>query len=185
MAELALGAIGVVPVVEFVFKSFKGLYNNLKTFKQYAREAKRVRQELEVQEAIFKNEWQILRTVFLPRADDSDALDVADHTRRRKLGKLQLDQRLRRALGENYDVCEKAIAMIREDLQELTRELQEVTLLANHQEVVLILHRRGQAEGIALTMFLERASRRHSTKAARDPGPSEGHLSKQDMVREH
>ncbi|KAI8711686.1 hypothetical protein NCS52_01432800 [Fusarium sp. LHS14.1] len=85
MAELALGAIGVVPVVEFVFKSFKGLYKNLKPFKQYDREAQRVRRELEVQEAIFKNEWQILRTVFLPMADDSN-LDIANHASRRKLG---------------------------------------------------------------------------------------------------
>ncbi|KAL2672471.1 hypothetical protein Neosp_013182 [[Neocosmospora] mangrovei] len=134
MAELALGAIGVVPVVEFVFKSFKGLYKNLKTFKRYDREAKRVRQELEVQEAIFKNEWQILRTVFLPTTDDSNVLDIADHTSRRKSDKLQLDQRLRRALGGNYDACEKATAVIREDLEELTRELQDVTVLAAHQE---------------------------------------------------
>ncbi|KAJ4186359.1 hypothetical protein NW767_012666 [Fusarium falciforme] len=110
MAELALGAIGVVPVVGFVFGAFKGLCKNLKTFKQYAREAKRVRQELEMQEAIFKNEWQILRTVFLPTADDSNALDIADHASRRKSDKLQLDQRLRVALGENYDACEKATA---------------------------------------------------------------------------
>lgn len=110
MADLALGAIGVVPVVEFVFKSFKGLYKNLKTFKEYAREAERIRRQLEVQEAIFKNEWKILRTVFLPTADDSNALDIA------------------------------------------------------------------------LTMLLERASRRHNTKTARDPGPSEGYLPKQDMV---
>ncbi|WAO96448.1 Hypothetical protein NCS54_01412100 [Fusarium falciforme] len=134
MAELALGAIGVVPVVGFVFGAFKGLCKNLKTFKRYAREAKRVRQELEVQEAIFKNEWQILRTVFLPTADDSNALDIADHASRRKSDKLQLDQRLRVALGENYDACEKATAVIREDLQELIRGLQDVTLLANHQE---------------------------------------------------
>ncbi|RSL54802.1 hypothetical protein CEP54_009664 [Fusarium duplospermum] len=134
MAELALGAIGVIPVVEFVFKSFKGLYKNLKTFKQYARESKRVRQELEVQEAIFKNEWQILRTVFSPTADDSNVVDIANHASQGKLDKLQLDQRLRRALGENYNACEKATEVIREDLQELTRELQEVTLLANHQE---------------------------------------------------
>ncbi|EEU37667.1 uncharacterized protein NECHADRAFT_87434 [Fusarium vanettenii 77-13-4] len=139
MAELALGAIGVVPVVEFVFKSFKGLYKNLKTFKKYDREAKRVRGEL-----------KILRTVFLPTADDSNAPDIADHASRRSLGKLQLDQRLRRALGENYDACEKATAVIREDLEELSRELQDVTLF--------------------------RASWRHSTKIAEDLGPSEEKL---------
>ncbi|RSL44823.1 hypothetical protein CEP53_011047 [Fusarium sp. AF-6] len=134
MAELALGAIGVVPVVEFVFKSLRGLYRDLKTFKRYTREAKRVQQELEVQEAIFKNEWQILTTIFLPTADDSNDLDIADHAGRRKLDKPQLDQRLRRALGENYDACEKATAVIGEDLQELTKELQDVTFLANHEE---------------------------------------------------
>ncbi|RTE81252.1 hypothetical protein BHE90_004237 [Fusarium euwallaceae] len=133
MAELALGAIGVVPVVEFVFKSLRGLYRDLKTFKRYTREAKRVQQELEVQEAIFKNEWQILRTVFLPAADDSNAPDVAGHIGQRKLDKLQLDQRLRRVLGENYNACEKATAVIGEDLQELTNELQDVTFLANNQ----------------------------------------------------
>ncbi|RSL95791.1 hypothetical protein CEP52_011841 [Fusarium oligoseptatum] len=134
MAELALGAIGVVPVVEFVYKSLRGLYRDLKTFKQYTREAKRVQQELEVQEAIFKNEWQILRTIFLPTADDSNAPDIVSHVSRGRLDKLQIDQRLRRALGENYDACEKATVVIGEDLQELANELQDVTFLANNQE---------------------------------------------------
>ncbi|RSM09078.1 hypothetical protein CDV31_007845 [Fusarium ambrosium] len=134
MAELALGAIGVVPVVEFVYKSLRGLYRDLKTFKRYTREAKRVQQELEVQEAIFKNEWQILRTIFLPTADDSNAPDIVSHVSRGRLDKLQIDQRLRRALGENYDACEKATVVIGEDLQELANELQDVTFLANNQE---------------------------------------------------
>ncbi|KAH7124219.1 hypothetical protein EDB81DRAFT_912204 [Dactylonectria macrodidyma] len=133
LPKIVLDAVSVVPVVEFVFKSVKGLYNNLETFKRYIGEAKRVQRELEVQEAIFKNEWRILKTFFSPN-DDNNVLNTTNDASRRKLHKFQLDQRLREALGENYNACEKAIGVIGEDLHELGAELQEIHLLTAHQE---------------------------------------------------
>lgn len=143
MAELALGIVGVVPVAASAFKSIKSLYKKLKTFRQYTREAVRAQHELEVQEAIFRNEWRFLKNLLPPNGAKRDAAANASNEKSR-----QLDRSLRDSLGSNYAVCERAISMIGEDLETLAAEIQSLYLLAKptrQQEVTR--HRRTRCSG--------------------------------------
>lgn len=74
MAELVLGALGVVPLIGFTIKSYDSLYTTVKTFRDCDRNVERLRKRLRAQRCIFRNECLLLLRRCL--ADDDDGMDI-------------------------------------------------------------------------------------------------------------
>lgn len=70
MAELALGALGVVPLIGFTIKSYQALYTTVKTFRHCSSNVERLRKKLRSQRCIFENGCQLLLRECLQ--DDAD-----------------------------------------------------------------------------------------------------------------
>lgn len=131
MAELALGVVGIVPVLGLVFKSHKALYKKLKAYKEYSAEAKSARDGLKVQKALLENEWKLIwnlavkteseRVMLKPSSDDA-ANEKADRL-------------LRLKLGNNYDVCLSIMQAVQGILEGLEDELGRVLQVDESPEV--------------------------------------------------
>lgn len=124
MAELALGALGVVPLIGFTIKSYTTLYTTLKTFRNCDSNVERLRKRLRGQRRIFENECLLLLRGCLQDSDNS-SIDIegmmADPAHEDWLNhELMAEDDLKRSLMHNYDEC---IALV-QDIGEVIKKIQ-------------------------------------------------------------
>ncbi|OHF01591.1 hypothetical protein CORC01_03081 [Colletotrichum orchidophilum] len=123
MAELALGVVGVVPIVGFVLQSYKAISKTFRDFRHCSTVVKRTRIILTYQERIFKNECQLLLQR-AHRGDDAvdEMLDDPDHP---EWMNVDLDRNITVWLGSNreaylctVEACSEALEGLREQCKE-------------------------------------------------------------------
>lgn len=120
MAELALGALGVVPLIGFTIKSYQALAVKAKTFRHCSSNVLRLYKKLRVQRRIFENECQLLL-----RECREDEVDVegmlANPGHEGWLDHEVQSNNVRQSLKRNYD---ELIDLVR-DIAEALRQLEE------------------------------------------------------------
>lgn len=117
MAELILGAIGVVPLIGIAIKSYKTLYTELKTFRHCSSNLKRFLKLLRIQRQLFENECQLLlRDCLSDKLSVQDMIADPDH---KSWGDKKLDESIKKLLKTNYDACEELVGNSLEAIQKL------------------------------------------------------------------
>lgn len=119
--EVAGLALGVLPIVLEVVKSYKATAGRLNTLRHYVHAAFNLRLKYKLEESSFRNECQHLLAIIID--DESDLLQMlrdTDHTLWRDH---KAETRLRQLLGQDYELCEDIVVEIRDILRETKDEL--------------------------------------------------------------
>ena len=121
MAELALGALGVVPLIGFAIQSYQSLYTELKTFRHCSSTVRRMHEKLDVHRQVFANECKLLlRDSLGDRATVKAMMNDPKHEGWKDEGN---DKSLKGLLDANYDVCARLIEYIRKTAEKLKSAL--------------------------------------------------------------
>lgn len=135
MAELALGALGVIPLIGFTIKSYKKLYSTVKTFRHCSSNVERLRKKLRSQKCIFENGCQLLlRESLGDEADvegmmgDPDHEDWLDHA-------VQTDD-VKGSLSKNYELIIELVHDIGEAIGQIQSSMTPFDEVASKQAKV-------------------------------------------------
>lgn len=135
MAELALGALGVIPLIGFTIKSYQKLYTTVKTFRHCSSNVERLRKKLRTQRCIFENGCQLLlRECLQDSADvegmmgDLDHEDWLDHA----VG----PDDIKRSLNQNYDVLVELVQEIGDAIEHIQKTMAPFNEVAAKQDKV-------------------------------------------------
>jgi hypothetical protein len=124
MAELVLGALGVVPLLGFAISSYRELSHGLKTFRRSSSTVQRLRKLLGVQYRVFENECKLLLRDCLH--DDVVELMVAD-LESDSWNSSEVEADVERSLKDNYENCVHLIEDIIQSVGHLQEELNKFT----------------------------------------------------------
>ncbi|KAI1056420.1 hypothetical protein LB507_001650, partial [Fusarium sp. FIESC RH6] len=113
-------ALGVLPIVGGVVKTCKVVRKKLKIFRHYSRELRRVQRRVSRQSQVFTNEVHLL---LRPCLHDEDVVELMlkDESHPKWASK-ELEDGMRRSLGESYSSCRELI----EDIGSTMTDLQSV-----------------------------------------------------------
>lgn len=130
MAELVLGAVGVVPLIGFTIKSFQTLCKELNTFGRCSRTVKRMESLLTIQKRIFMNICHLLLRESLEDDTVGAMLKNAEHE---SWGDEGRSKNLKELLDMNYGACYELIETILETSQKLESGLACFQALKPHK----------------------------------------------------
>ncbi|KAK2765772.1 hypothetical protein CKAH01_15576 [Colletotrichum kahawae] len=102
MAELALGVVGVVPLIGGAIKAYKEVNTKLKLFCQSSKQIKRMHQRLKTHRQVFANECRLWLAFVID--DDVLASEMASDSEHDGWNDTGLDASFRSQLKDNYDV---------------------------------------------------------------------------------
>ncbi|KAH7145485.1 hypothetical protein B0J13DRAFT_553569 [Dactylonectria estremocensis] len=132
MAELALGILGVVPLIGVAIKSFRHVSSTLRDFRHYSSKVERIRKRLKLQRQTFTNECNILLRLVL---DDDDTVSaMVSNSEHKNWTNLQLDGDLRAQFGESYEAWFDLVQEICDRIAEVDNCLHCFDALTKHQK---------------------------------------------------
>lgn len=134
MAELILGAVGVVPLIGVALKSYKTLYSELKTFRHCSSNLKRFLKLLRIQRQLFENECQLLLRDCL--GDELAVQDMVANPEHGSWSDLKQDESIKKLLKTNYEAFEELVGDILEVTQKLESGLSCFQVLKSVRERV-------------------------------------------------
>ncbi|KAK3290853.1 uncharacterized protein B0H64DRAFT_349583 [Chaetomium fimeti] len=117
MAELILGAVGVVPLIGIAFKSYRTLHSELKTFRHCSSNLKRFLKLLRIQRQLFENECQLLLRDCL--GDELVVQDMVADPEHGSWSDPKRDESIKKLLKSNYEAFEELVGDILEAIQKL------------------------------------------------------------------
>lgn len=117
MAELILGALGVVPLLGIALKSYKTLYSEIMIFRHCSSNLRRFLGLLKIQKQIFENECQLLLRDTL--GDELVARNMMANPAHGNWSDLEQDKRIKKLLKTNYEACEELVGNVLEAIQKL------------------------------------------------------------------
>ncbi|KAF3800992.1 hypothetical protein GCG54_00010269 [Colletotrichum gloeosporioides] len=102
MAELALGIVGIVPLIGGAIKAYKEVNQKLKLFRHSSKEVKKTHKVLRIQRQVFANECRLWLAFGIE--DDETATQMASDPEHDGWNDPSLDASLRNRLKDNYDI---------------------------------------------------------------------------------
>ncbi|KAF1987369.1 hypothetical protein K402DRAFT_420189 [Aulographum hederae CBS 113979] len=121
MAEIALAAIGVVPVLVESVKAYKTLHGLIRTARRCVAELEEVGIDFQIQERRFMNEYLLLLGQL--GVDDDTRKAMVKDSEHHSWNDPSLEDRIRDHLDENYDAWQKILSRIRHIQQNSTNRL--------------------------------------------------------------
>src|SRR5690349_8666010 len=100
--EIAGLAVGILPILVKVVKSYSTVADGLHTFRHYSREVKVISLQLNVQNGIFLNHCRLLLRLV---EDDKAAENMLEDKSDRRWTSLELDDKLSTILNKSFDLC--------------------------------------------------------------------------------
>ncbi|WYZ44004.1 hypothetical protein EsH8_VII_000440 [Colletotrichum jinshuiense] len=126
MAELALGIIGIVPLIGGAIKAYKQVNGRLKAFRHCSNEVKKVRKVLGIQQQVFSNECRLWLRFAID--DDEIASDMASDPEHENWGDASLESSLRTRLKNNYKPWVEIVQDITRYIEELENVIEQFTI---------------------------------------------------------
>jgi hypothetical protein len=155
MAEIAGLAVGVIPIVVEILKSYRTARARLHAFKEYTRVISDVQLRYRVAAANFSNECQLLlKTVVDDGRELSEMMAEPLHAAWQSL---QLEARFRAFLEQDYPVFEEIILLIRDVLRETQTAIED----CNVQQSTLDAQRTAQRLYLAFDISRKENKYRH------------------------
>lgn len=146
MAELVLGALGVVPLIGFTIKSYDALYTTVKTFRDCDRNVQRLSKRLRGQRCIFRNECLLLlrRCLVDDGSIDIDGM-MADPAHGDWLNHelaTTKEEEMKRSLMDSYQECIELVHDIHEAIKRLQSSMAPFERAVSEQDKVRPRHLR-------------------------------------------
>lgn len=162
MAELALGAVGVVPLIGFTIKSYKTLYSTVKTFRHCSKDVERLRKKLRSQRCIFENGCQLLLRECLRDADVEGMMDDPDHED--WLDHSEKTEDMDRSLKQNYETIIELVQEIGDAIRRIQSSMAPFDEVASKQVKVRSIPLMAvTCTPPLMSMFRTSVSRRHGS----------------------
>jgi hypothetical protein len=136
--EIAGLAIGVLPLLVELVKSYSAILRRAHTFRHYGKAVKSLSTQLDTQNGLFMNEIRLLLLCVEDEAVvESMLADASDQhwTRDDDLGK-----RLHLVLGNNFIICRNIIEEIIEMVVDLRKDLEQFDVFWDHKPKVSTGH---------------------------------------------
>ncbi|KAF6784169.1 hypothetical protein CSOJ01_15785 [Colletotrichum sojae] len=121
MAELALGIVGIAPLIGGAIKAYKEVNLKLKLFRHSSKEVKKVYKVLRIQRQVFVNECRLWLKFIID--DDETAMGMASDPNHDRWGDPELDSSFKSRLKDNYDAWLDTTKDILESIEELEGSL--------------------------------------------------------------
>jgi hypothetical protein len=147
VAGLAIGVVGLFPVVVEIVKSMRTIRSGIKTAKKCIKELDGIEIDLDVQHMRFHDACAFLLTQC--GADKRTADDMVGNPNHDRWRDTTWDHQLQRVLGQTYDLYQRFIQAIRDKEKELESDLRcfdeargqrmKVSFMASH--VVEAIHK--------------------------------------------
>ncbi|KAM5348553.1 hypothetical protein ACJ41O_008377 [Fusarium nematophilum] len=132
MAELALGALGVVPLITFAFKTSRNVRSKLKAFRHYSDEVSDVHRVFYREQHRFKREYEILLRLVV---DEKTVKAIARDSRQSsQTDEQDVEEELREALGSGYNDWLELAKDINDVLDELEAQLECFEILTRGKQ---------------------------------------------------
>lgn len=133
MAELALGVMGVIPLLGAAYKSYRSVYSTLKAYKHSSRDLSNISKRFRLAKSYFQHECCLLLRFALDEESIKAMRADLDHE---NWSTPDLEAQLQESLASGYASCELLADGINESLKKFGDELQLFEDLANdHPEV--------------------------------------------------
>lgn len=137
MAELILGAVGLVPLIGLALNSSQTLWTELKAFRNCNNNVRRLHKKLKYQRQIFENECELLLRDCLGNEAEVQAM-VADPNH--VSWNSERDVSLHKLLKKNYGACWEHVNDINEALKKLETVLACFQAVTPHKQKVCSHH---------------------------------------------
>lgn len=134
MAELALGVVGVVPIVGFVLQSYKAVSKVLRDFRHCSAVVKRAQFALTYQHRIFENECQLL--LQLVDRDNVTIKDMLNDPEHPEWASEDLDRDIVARLGDNREAYLCSVEACSDALKELREQCTEFDAVYGQRKTV-------------------------------------------------
>ena len=135
MSGLEVAGLGVgilLPLVVEALKGYSTTRKQLKTYRAYSNEVRRLYNHFGIQRDNYFNECQLL----LQDLVGDDAEDMLDDCSHHRWGDSDLAERIRKRLENNYDNCVRIMKAIKETLEEVAEELKPFDVLLSEKSQV-------------------------------------------------
>ncbi|OHX00978.1 hypothetical protein CSPAE12_00333 [Colletotrichum incanum] len=126
MAELALGILGVVPLIGGAIKAYKQVNGKLKAFRHCSKEAKKIQKVLRIQQQVFSNECRLWLRFAIE--DDEIVSEMASDPEHENWGDASLESCLRTRLKNNYEPWVEIIQDITGYVEELENGIRKFVI---------------------------------------------------------
>ncbi|KAL8418259.1 hypothetical protein RB594_001753 [Gaeumannomyces avenae] len=125
MAELAIGVLGLVPLIGGAHTGVRAAKKKFRSFKKYSSEVRRISNSLDMEKASFRNQTRLVLQLALDDRDGAEKdieaiLGCRDETLAAKLG---LEERLQACLADSYEPCRAVFEQIAADINHLEQQL--------------------------------------------------------------
>lgn len=134
--EVAGLAIGVLPVIAEALKSYRKVYDTLRTFRYYSREVKRIKEQLEVCQQIFLNECSLLVQITVGDQFSHVMLADTNHGLWKSSG---LEEIASKRLNKGYQTCKSIITNTKCTILQMEDDVGSFDALAEYKEKVSCL----------------------------------------------
>jgi hypothetical protein len=136
--EIAGLAIGVLPLLVELVKSYSAILRRAHTFRHYAKAIKSLSTQLDTQNGLFMNEIRLL----LMCVEDETVVEsmLADASNLRWTSEHELGRSLHLFLGNNLTICHNIIEEISEMIMYLRDELKQFDVFREHKSTVSTNH---------------------------------------------
>lgn len=121
MAELALGIVGIAPLVGGAIKAYKEVNSRLKLFRHSSKEVKKVHKVLRIQRQVFVNECRLWLKFIIE--DDETAMAMASDPDHDRWADPELDASFKSRLKDNYNAWLETTKDVSEGIEELEANL--------------------------------------------------------------
>lgn len=153
MAELALGVVGVVPLIGGAITAYKEVNRKLKLFRHRSKETRKLQKVFRIQRQVFANECRLWLKFVIE--DDDIAAGMASDPDHDGWSGPNLDASLRSRLRENYDTWHDITAEISQSIGTLEAE---ITSLEELSEARVCRHFEKFGKGAFLLLIPDRAA---------------------------
>ncbi|EJT80599.1 hypothetical protein GGTG_00594 [Gaeumannomyces tritici R3-111a-1] len=125
MAELAIGVLGLVPLIGGAHAGVRAAKRKFRSFQKYSSEVRRISNSLDMEKASFRNQTRLVLQLALDDRDGAEKdIEAILGCRDEKLAaKLGLEERLQACLADSYEPCRAVFEQISADVNHLEQQL--------------------------------------------------------------
>lgn len=120
--EIAGLAVGVLPLLVELVKSYSAMLRRAHTFRHYGKAVKSLSIQLDTQNGLFMNE---IRLLLLCVGDEAVVESMLADAGDQRWTSHEMGQRLHQVLGDNFIICRNIIEEIGEMIADLRKDLEQ------------------------------------------------------------
>lgn len=122
--SLALGVLGVLPLISMALKTYRNVRTTFKTYRQYSREMKRLSNKVGAARQLFVNHSEVF--VKIAMREEEIVVAMVKNEADSRWDDTEAENKIRQKLSDNYKACRDVFEEIITTLSEIRNELKEM-----------------------------------------------------------